>query len=53
MAEGILALHRAGFDGTTLSFVDYAEEFPYFRDHVLPILESEGVRKPTGFAKAC
>jgi alkanesulfonate monooxygenase SsuD/methylene tetrahydromethanopterin reductase-like flavin-dependent oxidoreductase (luciferase family) len=46
VAEGLLALHRAGFGGTTLSFVDYAEEFPFFRDTVLPILEAEGVRGP-------
>jgi alkanesulfonate monooxygenase SsuD/methylene tetrahydromethanopterin reductase-like flavin-dependent oxidoreductase (luciferase family) len=44
VAEGILALHAAGFDGTTLSFVDYAEEFPYFRDTVLPILADAGIR---------
>jgi hypothetical protein len=41
-----------GFGGSTLSFVDYAEEFPYFRDHVLPILESEGIRKPVVKAAA-
>jgi len=44
VAEGLLALHRAGFAGTTLSFVDYAKEFPYFRDHVLPMLEARGLR---------
>ncbi len=48
VAEGILSLHRAGFNGTTLSFVDYAEEFPYFRDTVLPILEAAGIRRPNG-----
>ncbi len=46
VAEGLLALHKAGFRGTTLSFVDYAEEFPYFRDTVLPILAAEGIRRP-------
>jgi alkanesulfonate monooxygenase SsuD/methylene tetrahydromethanopterin reductase-like flavin-dependent oxidoreductase (luciferase family) len=46
VADGIIALHRAGFGGTTLSFVDYVEEFPYFRDTVLPILEAAGVRQP-------
>lgn len=46
VAEGILALHKAGFRGTTLSFVDYLEEFPYFRDNVLPILAAEGIRHP-------
>lgn len=46
VAEGLLALHAAGFNGTTLSFVDYAEEFPYFRDNVLPILAKAGIRAP-------
>ena len=32
--------------GTTLSFVDYAKEFPYFRQEVLPRLESKGLRQP-------
>jgi FMNH2-dependent dimethyl sulfone monooxygenase len=44
VADGIAALHAAGFRGTTLSFVDYVEEFPYFRDNVLPLLEERGVR---------
>lgn len=48
VAEGLISLHKAGFNGTTLSFVDYAEEFPYFRDTVLPILESAGIRRPNG-----
>lgn len=46
VAEGLISLHRAGFNGSTLSFVDYAEEFPYFRDTVLPILEAAGIRGP-------
>ena len=44
VADGICQLHETGFGGTTLSFVDYAEEFPYFRDTVLPILEDRGLR---------
>ena len=36
----------AGFAGATLSFVDYAKEFPYFRDEVLPRLEKRGLRVP-------
>ncbi|MEJ8571126.1 LLM class flavin-dependent oxidoreductase [Microbaculum marinum] len=44
VADGIMQLHGAGFGGTTLSFVDYVEEFPYFRDNVLPILEERGIR---------
>jgi FMNH2-dependent dimethyl sulfone monooxygenase len=44
VANGITALAETGFRGTTLSFVDYNKEFPYFRDHVLPILKKRGLR---------
>ncbi|MDB6000708.1 MAG: class flavin-dependent oxidoreductase, partial [Rhizobacter sp.] len=44
VADGIVALRDAGFRGTTLSFVDYVAEFPYFRDEVLPLLEARGLR---------
>lgn len=46
VAEGLIAVHGAGFGGATLSFFDYAEDFPYFRDTVLPILEQAGLRAP-------
>lgn len=45
VADKICALHEVGFRGTTLSFFDYAKEFPYFRDHVLPILHARGIRE--------
>ena len=35
----------SGFAGTTLSFVDYVKEFPYFRDEVIPQLEKNGLRE--------
>ncbi len=44
VADGLAALHGAGFAGTTLSFVDYVAEFPYFRDAVLPLLAARGLR---------
>ncbi len=44
VAAGIIRLHETGFAGTTLSFVDYVKEFPYFRDEVLPRLEKAGIR---------
>jgi len=44
VADGICLLAETGFGGTTLSFVDYVEEFPYFRDNVMPILEARGLR---------
>jgi FMNH2-dependent dimethyl sulfone monooxygenase len=52
VAEGLISLHKAGFGGTTLSFVDYAEEFPYFRDNVLPLLEQAGIRRAAKLAEA-
>ncbi len=45
VADGIQTLLEAGFSGTTLSFVNYVDECPYFRDNVLPILEQRGIRK--------
>ena len=44
VAEGLIRLHETGFAGTTLSFVDYVKEFPYFRDEVLPRLAKAGIR---------
>ncbi len=44
VAEGILKLHAAGLAGTTLSFMDYIKEFPYFAAEVLPRLARAGIR---------
>lgn len=44
VADGIAQLVDAGFGGTGLSFVNYAEEFPYFAETVLPLLEQRGFR---------
>lgn len=46
IANEMEKIPRAGFAGTTLSFVDYAKEFPYFRDEVMPRLEKKGLRQP-------
>lgn len=35
-------MSEAGFGGTTLSFVNYVDEFPYFRDAVMPLLRQRG-----------
>jgi alkanesulfonate monooxygenase SsuD/methylene tetrahydromethanopterin reductase-like flavin-dependent oxidoreductase (luciferase family) len=50
VADGIEQLAQAGFAGSTLSFLDYAEEFPYFRDEVLPRLAAKGLRPAPGEA---
>jgi len=46
IADQLEQLSKAGIAGTTLAFVDYAKEFPYFRDEVLPRLERKGLREP-------
>jgi dimethylsulfone monooxygenase len=44
VAQELARISAAGFAGCTLSFVDYAAEFPYFRDEVLPRLQKMGLR---------
>lgn len=46
IADQLEQLSATGIAGTTLAFVDYAREFPYFRDEVLPRLERKGLRQP-------
>ncbi|WP_179957710.1 LLM class flavin-dependent oxidoreductase [Exilibacterium tricleocarpae] len=47
VADQLAQLSATGIAGTTLSFVDYVKEFPYFRDEVIPRLEKKGLRKPS------
>lgn len=37
-------MHKAGFAGTTLSFVNYLDELPYFVREVLPLMRDAGLR---------
>jgi alkanesulfonate monooxygenase SsuD/methylene tetrahydromethanopterin reductase-like flavin-dependent oxidoreductase (luciferase family) len=46
VAAGLASVNAAGFTGIGLSFVNYADEFPYFRQEILPRLERLGLRKP-------
>ncbi len=46
VAEQLELLSNTGIAGTTLSFVDYAKEFPYFREQVMPRLVRKGLRLP-------
>jgi len=45
VAAEIIRLHRVGFDGLVLNFVDYLDELPYFAQEVLPRLEQAYVRQ--------
>ncbi len=44
IAKELVAMHKIGFAGTTLSFVDFLGEMPLFIDEVLPRLEAAGIR---------
>ena len=46
IADELEKLSATGIAGTTLAFVDYAAEFPFFADEVLPRLEAKGLRQP-------
>lgn len=46
IAAELARISAAGFAGTTLSFVDYARELPYFCDEILPRLVRLGLRQP-------
>jgi alkanesulfonate monooxygenase SsuD/methylene tetrahydromethanopterin reductase-like flavin-dependent oxidoreductase (luciferase family) len=45
IAEELAAISRSGVRGIALSFVNYLDELPYFRDEVLPRLVRLGVRE--------
>lgn len=44
IAEQMVEMSRAGFAGTTVSFVNYVNELPFFCDGVLPLLQKAGLR---------
>jgi len=45
VADTLAAISGAGFDGTTVAFVNYTDELPYFCQEVLPRLEAKGLRQ--------
>ena len=47
IAAELTRLHKIGFDGLVLNFVNYLDELPYFAQEVLPRLERQGVRSQT------
>jgi alkanesulfonate monooxygenase SsuD/methylene tetrahydromethanopterin reductase-like flavin-dependent oxidoreductase (luciferase family) len=46
VAQELANISKAGMRGIALSFVNYLDELPYFRDEVLPRLVRLGVRQP-------
>jgi dimethylsulfone monooxygenase len=48
VAEKIVEMAELGFDGATLSFVNFNEELPFFIERVLPLLQQAGLRDDKG-----
>jgi alkanesulfonate monooxygenase SsuD/methylene tetrahydromethanopterin reductase-like flavin-dependent oxidoreductase (luciferase family) len=46
VAGELAKISAVGFAGLALGLVNYLDEFPYFRDEVLPRLERLGLREP-------
>ncbi len=44
IAREMVRMSEAGFTGTTVSFVNFTDELPYFIDTVLPLLVKAGLR---------
>ena len=45
VAQQLVDLSKAGLTGIAVSFVNYIDELPFFRDEVLPRLERAGIRQ--------
>jgi FMNH2-dependent dimethyl sulfone monooxygenase len=44
IVDDMVKMHKAGFAGTTVSFVNYLDELPYFASEVLPLMRDAGLR---------
>ena len=44
IADEMIRISQAGFAGTTISFVNFVDELPYFAAEVLPLLVQAGLR---------
>jgi dimethylsulfone monooxygenase len=45
IADEMVRMHDVGFAGTTISFVNFKNELPYFIERVLPLLRAAGLRE--------
>lgn len=50
VVDGLAKISAVGFAGTTVTFVNYIEELPFFVAEVLPRLEAKGLRIPVAAA---
>ena len=45
IADEMIRMNEVGFAGTTISFVNFKNELPYFIERVLPLLRAAGLRE--------
>ena len=44
IVDEMVRMSRLGFAGTTIKFVNYLDEFPFFVERVLPLMQQAGLR---------
>lgn len=44
IVDEMIKIHRLGFAGTTVKFVNYRDELPFFVERVLPLMRQAGLR---------
>ncbi len=44
IVDEMVKMHAIGFAGTTVSFVNYLNELPYFAEKVIPLMKEAGLR---------
>jgi alkanesulfonate monooxygenase SsuD/methylene tetrahydromethanopterin reductase-like flavin-dependent oxidoreductase (luciferase family) len=47
IVDGMLAMHRAGLDGITLSWVDYEAGIAQYSEQIEPLLRQADLRRET------
>lgn len=47
IVDAMLSLKQAGMSGTTLTFLNFLDDLPYFLEAVVPLMEQAGLRLPT------
>jgi alkanesulfonate monooxygenase SsuD/methylene tetrahydromethanopterin reductase-like flavin-dependent oxidoreductase (luciferase family) len=52
VADGLVRMQALGFAGTSMSFVNFNDELPFFTERVLPLLEQAGLRRTAPSAVA-
>jgi alkanesulfonate monooxygenase SsuD/methylene tetrahydromethanopterin reductase-like flavin-dependent oxidoreductase (luciferase family) len=46
VVDVLVKLHKAGFDGATITTLNFLDDLPIIIDRVLPLMEQAGLRKP-------